>query len=322
VKYLLIMNPGSKGGKSEKKFKQIHSLMQKYGLNYQFKETSKLDDASDFCIEGHNSGYDAIVAVGGDGTINKVLNRFYKSDGTLRSKAVMGVIYTGTSPDFCKSYNIPVETEKAVKLISVGKTKKIRTGMITHAETYDPELEGKFIDEMAEYGVSFFGCCANIGLGAAIASGANTGIRKITGDKLGTFISTLKAIKNHKASTLKTVIDGKETTFEKLANLSIGRTKYIASGLKVPHELQPDDEKIYIMAAQNMNFYNWIISLMKVYKGNPFENDSSLSLHYCRKISVAGNNSFPRIEFDGDPARFLPCKIELAKEPLTLFAEE
>ena len=322
MRHLLIMNPGSKGGKSKKYFELIHSLMKKYSLTYDFKETSSLNDAYDFCIEGHSLNYDAIIAVGGDGTINRVLNGFFTNRGTLRSNAVMGVIYSGTSPDFCKSYGIPTETEKAVQLISFGKTKKIKAGMITHCETYDPRFEGKFVDEITERGVSFFGCCANIGLGAAIASGANKGIRKITGDKLGTFISTVKAIKNHTPSNLKTLIDEKEVTFKKAANLSIGRTKYIASGLKVPHELNHDDEKMYIMSAQNMNFYKWLTSLIKVYKGVPFENDGSLSLSYCSKISVAGNNSFPRIEFDGDPAGFLPCEIELAKEPLTLFAEE
>jgi diacylglycerol kinase (ATP) len=322
VRHLLIMNPGSKGGKSEEQFDRIHGSMKKHGLKYDFRRTENLNDAYDLCVEGHEAGYDAIIAVGGDGTINRVLNGFFTNSGKLRSNAVMGVIYSGTSPDFCKSYGIPTETERAVQLISVGKTKKIKAGMITHAETYDQELEGKFIDEIPQYGVSFFGCCANIGLGAAIAGGANTGIRKITGDKLGTFISTVKAIKNHRASNLKTVIDDKEINFEKLANLSIGRTKFIASGLKVPHELNHDDEKMYIMAARNMNFYKWLTSLIKVYKGTPFENDGSLSLSYCSKISVEGNSSFPRIEFDGDPAGFLPCKIELAKEPLTLFAEE
>ena len=78
----------------------------------------------------NKEGIDNIIAVGGDGTINKVLNGFYNENGKRISSSRFGVIHTGTSPDFCKSYNIPTNPMKAADLIIGQQTRSIPVGMI------------------------------------------------------------------------------------------------------------------------------------------------------------------------------------------------
>ena len=86
--------------------------------------TECLHDAYLLSKNANNEGYDVIVAVGGDGTINKVLNGFYDDQGKRISRSRFAVIYTGTSPDFCKSYGIPLDIERAVNFIIRGHSKK------------------------------------------------------------------------------------------------------------------------------------------------------------------------------------------------------
>ena len=70
------------------------------------------------------NGTDVVVAVGGDGTINAVLNGFYDDTGKKISQSKFAVIYTGTSPDFCKSYDISLKHEEAIQSLVNGSVKK------------------------------------------------------------------------------------------------------------------------------------------------------------------------------------------------------
>jgi len=141
----LIMNPGSHSGRSGKTFKKIFELLDDTGINYQYRITESIEDACNSSVEANQKNYDTIIAVGGDGTINAVLNGFYEASGKRISKAKFGVIYTGTSPDFCKSYNIPTDLSSAVEVIIAEHSEKILTGKVTLSLQNDKILHGKNI---------------------------------------------------------------------------------------------------------------------------------------------------------------------------------
>ncbi|MBF0361308.1 MAG: diacylglycerol kinase [Oligoflexia bacterium] len=333
MKYLLIMNPGSRDGRSKKNFETIFSLLDSFNLDYQFKYTSKLEDAYQFSLEANQSNtYDVIVAVGGDGTINGVLSGFYDKDGNrICKKSKMAIIYTGTSPDFCLSYNIPLKLERAVELLAKlaksdtsynSNSQKISIGQINYTNGED-------------INVGYFGCCANIGIGAKVAEGANRGIRKKIGDVAGTFLSLVKALIDYKATDFKVRVidaDGKSFTnrVEKVINMFIGRTYYVASGIKVANKLnfadEMDDKKFFLLIVNNLRIKS-IMGLLKIlYSGKPFQNRDDLKLSYIEKIRIDCDTKdremgMGMVEFDGDFKGYLPCEIKMAKDKLDLITD-
>lgn len=318
MNYFFIMNPGSHGGGSRKRFNRIFNLLDEAGINYKYDTTNNLEDAYTFSVRANKAGYDIIVAVGGDGTINNVLNGFYDLNGKRISNSGMGVIYTGTSPDFCKSYNIPTNINIAVKTLITGKKRSTVIGRIVLSGEYNKNLNNLSVEHIIQPTIKYFGCCVNIGLGASLARMANSGIRKYLGDFLGTFISLIKTVFNYSADDFITLVDGKKQVITKLYNLSIGRTKYIASGIKVKNNLTDKNRRFYYMVARKLNILNLPGLIRKVYGGKAFQNTDVLYLNYCNTIEVYGNNKNPEVEMDGDPAGFLPCKIEIAVDDLIL----
>lgn len=319
--YFLIMNPGSRAGRSRKLFKTIFNLLNKAEIGYHYKITSSLKDAYDYSVEANQNNYNYILAVGGDGTINQVLNGFYDETGKRRSESKFGIIYTGTSPDFCKSYNIPTDIYKAIQVIVKDKSKKIQ---ITKIQLSNENLESatwKGLILSKNIITRYFGCCANVGLGATLARYANSGIRKYLGDFAGTFFSLIKTLIKYNANNYTIIIDGEKYIIDKLYNLSIGRTKYIASGIKVKHNLKDGDGKLYCMLVSNLNLFKIPALIRKVYSGKSFRNNNYLSLSYNKSIEIYGNYTNPEVEFDGDPVGYLPCKIEIASDPLEILVE-
>lgn len=312
MKHFVIFNPGSKDGKSKKKINKIIDLLKNNKINFDYKVTKSLNDAYNYSKKANEKAYDLIIAAGGDGTINQVINGFYDQNGIRISKALFGVIYTGTSPDFCKSYNIPIKLNAAVETIKKRKYRSIKIGKITLAKS------NKTIKYSDLFNTKYFACCTNIGLGATLAKNANSGIRKYIGDFFGTFFSLIKTINCYKANDFEVKIDGKRQILSNLCNLSIGKSYYIASGIKVKNELEKMNKNFYLLTVRSLNLFNLFNIIKKIYRGKKFKNKTFIELSYCNKIQIFDNTLNPEVEFDGDPAGYLPCKIEQAYDSLNL----
>ncbi|MCO1602496.1 diacylglycerol/lipid kinase family protein [Desulfosporosinus nitroreducens] len=317
MRYLFILNPGSKGGKSKAKFEEIFAFLHNKQVKFDYKLTKTLEDAYTFSKEGNKNGYDVIVAVGGDGTINRIINGFYDSMGKRISNSRLAVIHTGTSPDFCKSYDLPLEIDQALNAVLKGKYIEIPIGKISYIGEYDKRLDDRPLGMTHEnLQTSYFACCANIGIGASVARGANSGIRDSIGDFAGTLVSLIKTLFSYRPVNYALCIDGKNQVYKKVYNIFVGKTTYIASGIKVKNKLTLREHRFYALTIKNIGYANLLSVLRKLYCAKEFANNNTMSLQYARKIEVYGSNRNNELEFDGDPRGFLPCVIEPAQDPL------
>ncbi len=321
MSYFLILNPGSGGGESKSYFSRILQIFNRAGVNYNYEQTEELEDAYQLSRQANRAGYEVVVAVGGDGTINRVINGFYDGAGQRLSSAKLGVIHTGTSPDFCKSYGLPLKVEAAARLILTGTSKRIPMGQIQLKEEFEPQLVGKSIAASESSITSYFGCCANVGLGAQLARAANSGIRKLAGDKLGTLLALLKTLYSYQPVEFTICRDKQEEKLAKLYNLSVGKTFYIASGIKVNHQLTDEDKRLYNLIIQHVSLTRLPQILSTLYSGSEIENNDLVKLEYSKSIEIYGTSQHPEVECDGDPVGYLPCKIEQAADKLELICE-
>jgi diacylglycerol kinase (ATP) len=310
MKYFLIINPRSRSERCRKKFRKILEEFKKRGweFSYVFVSSYALIRAESEYANRH--GYDAIIAVGGDGTINATINGFYDGDGKRISTARFGVLYTGTSPDFCKSFGIPLGVEKAIDVISDPHIRHIRTGRI---QFRTPENTG-----MTE--TRIFACCANIGLGAGVAKDSNM-IRKYTGDFAGTLIAVLWNLMATGSVRMIGSVDKVMFDMHRVMNISIGRTKYIASGIRVSEGMPDEDDRFYLLTAKNISLKTLPRLLNQVYTGR-LTSLETLELKYAREVEFDSPDKSAGVEFDGDPAGILPCKAGLATDPLELMVEK
>lgn len=318
MKYFLIMNPRSNGGKSQKKFDRIFTLLKKAKANYDYTFVYTLEEAYLKSVEANKENIDIIVAIGGDGTINNVINGFYDKLGNRVSSSIFAVIYTGTSPDFCKSYDIPTQLDKAIAVLLNAKTIQIPIGKLQYSPSR-PKNEYQQIEEgSVETQIQYFACCANIGIGASVARRANGGLRKYFGDFGGTFLSLIISIVKYKANDFTISMDGKKVVIQKLFNLSVGITKYIASGIQVQNTLCDREANFYCLETKGLRFANLPNTLKQIYSGKAIKSTETLSLSYLSHLEIDYNSVNPEVEIDGDPIGFLPCKIEPANHKLDL----
>jgi len=116
---LIIANPCSGKGKAKKIAPKVLSELQNEGYNATLKYTSKRGDAVNLASE---FGYDIVVAIGGDGTLNEVVSGIV---GSGNKDVVLGYIPLGSTNDFARSIGIPSNWRKALNVVICGVEKTI-----------------------------------------------------------------------------------------------------------------------------------------------------------------------------------------------------
>jgi len=249
-------------------------------------------------------GCDAVVAVGGDGTVNAVL------DGVMQAgdpELAMGVLYCGTSPDFCRFHGIPLEPDAAVEALLGGKRRLVDVGRITYGRPNGAQA------------TAHFGCGSNIGLGAAIARMANR-VRRFLGDAVGTGLAVLAALARIPPADLSAEIDGEPHPLPRNNNLSILKNPFIASGMKLNVGLRPDDGDLCAVAISGRTPAGLLQALPGFYSGRAAA-APGIWVRKCRRIVVRGPAA-TEVEFDGDPRGCLPVAIAILPRSLPLIGSQ
>ena len=118
------------------------------------------------------------------------------------------------------------------------------------------------------------------------------------------------------------VLDGNKVICEKNLNTFIGKTTFIASGMKVAHKLTDADNRLYVLSMKRLNLFNLVPALYAIYSGKPIENNDYISFTYAAIIEATRCETNNEVEFDGDPQGYLPCRISIAHAKLEIIADE
>ena len=124
-KHLVILNPSAAKGSALNKKPDIEKLLQEAGIDYNLIISEKPGVPMILAKEAGDKGYDVVVAVGGDGTLNEIINGLMAAKLEGKKIPGLGVIPAGRGNDFAASMGIPADFAHAVQVIANGKSKQL-----------------------------------------------------------------------------------------------------------------------------------------------------------------------------------------------------
>src|SRR5215208_7274002 len=125
VQAKLIANPGAgKPRESAKQLEQAARFLQQQCIEVNVALAKPKEEATPLARQAVKDGYDLVVAMGGDGTLEAVLR------GMVGRKTPMGILPTGTQNNIAKSLGIPVDLEEACTLIASRHVRKLDVGQV------------------------------------------------------------------------------------------------------------------------------------------------------------------------------------------------
>jgi len=292
-KWFFIVNATAGQGKTGKKISKFIQVLNKQNFNYKIELTKFHKHATELTTDAISKGFQNIIAVGGDGTVNEVVNGIMRSENPR--KINFGIIPEGGGNDFAHNFELSTKVGKAVKKLKKGKIKKIDVG----------KIDNKFF-------INSFG----IGFDARVAVNASK-TKFLNGLPRYLWAVVLSLIKL-KSYEMEIKIDHKTLNSEYLM-VTIGNGKYCGSGFRITPEAKANDGVFDICLIEKINRRRLMKLLPSAIKGKHL-GQPEVSIKRSSFIEIKTDEEIP-IYFDGeipeldDPRHFrielLPKKINL-----------
>src|ERR1035437_5637570 len=236
-KWLVIVNPNAGNGKGKKDWDKISALLKKEDLHFTARFTEKKGHAIDITREAISAGFRKIATVGGDGTLNEVVNGVFLNEICPTLDISLALIPVGTGNDWGKMFGIQPDYEKAIKIISANKQMIHDVGLISF---YDgTEKKSRYFINIA-------------GLGFESVVVRKTNIQKDKGrsGKLIYFYNLLTSLLSYKNTKAEVVIDGRKIHAE-VFSINVGNGRYCGGGMRQTPDALPNDGILNVTVIKN-----------------------------------------------------------------------
>ena len=130
-RHKIILNPQSAKGATQRRIPEIKQSLDELDLMYTLSLTERPWHAAELAREAVVDGYDVVVAVGGDGTVNEVVNGILQSQEEKLGDAVLGVLPVGRGNDFCFASGIPLDFKAACQTLARARVRTLDAGRIS-----------------------------------------------------------------------------------------------------------------------------------------------------------------------------------------------
>jgi diacylglycerol kinase family enzyme len=130
--WFTVVNPNAGNGKGKKDWERISGLFAKENIGVISKFTERKGQAIEFVVEALGSGFRKIISVGGDGTLNEVVNGIFSQNYCPTKEVTVGMIPVGTGNDWGRMFGIPLVYEGSVNVIKENKSLLHDIGVISY----------------------------------------------------------------------------------------------------------------------------------------------------------------------------------------------
>ena len=117
-RYQVIVNPTAGRGEAGKAIPTIERTLRAAGIQFDLVETERPWHAAELAQKAATAGYDVVVAMGGDGTANEVLNGLMAAKQTTGKTAAMGVVGIGRGNDFAFGVGVASGVEIGCRILA------------------------------------------------------------------------------------------------------------------------------------------------------------------------------------------------------------
>lgn len=281
MKYHFILNPVAGRGKAYRAIKYIRNLLRNLNIEHEFSITSYPGHATEIASKAKNN-CKVVTAIGGDGTVNEVINGLSNSDCGL------GLIPLGSGNDFAKAINMSLNIDESLNIILLNKYNHIDIGKVKTEVNND----NTYIIKEERYFINSIG----IGFDATVALESKK-IKFLRGLPLY-LISTFNAFLKYRAPNFKLKID--ELIYNnKYFLITIGNGISSGGGFKLTPKAKLDDSKFDVCFVEDLNFFKIIKMLPSAIKGLHDKYKEDVHFEKARFIEITSDSHF-NVHADGE----------------------
>jgi len=300
-KIVFIVNPHSGNGSTGRKWADIHAAAESRLGTFTSCMTSGPGDATRIARSHLLDGAEVIVCVGGDGTLNEVVNGFMDEDGPIRKDAILGFIPKGTGCDFVRTTAIPRGIEESLDTIRCCHSCLIDIGRLRYRSHDDAPC------------TRYFHNITSFGLGGEVVDKVNR-TTKAFGPFISFIWSTLITLLCYGKKTIRLKVDDRYDEEIKIWNVAVANGQYHGGGMQVAPEAVINDGLFHITVIGDLSLAGVFRHLPKLYNGK-INKIREVSFLTGKKVEAYSEQPV-LLDVDGEQPGRLPVVIDIIPSAL------
>lgn len=279
-----IVNPTAGHGRALKTWRRIEPLLETMG-EFGVKFTQRPRHGEELARQAAAEGWERVVALGGDGTLNEVGN------GLMGTSAALAIVPTGTGNDWVRTAGIPLDAHGAARVAFTGRVAPIDVG---HA-----------------VGHRYFFNIAGIGFDAEVSRRVNDygPVLKAVGGTLPSLLGIVGTLFSFNGVKVVAEIDGERRQIPRMLLMAVGLARYYGGGMKILPEAVLDDGWFDLAWGDDLGRLELVRLVGKIYSGGHVGHPK-VTFGRCRRIEATSDQPVA-FHLDGDVAGNLPVTFEL-----------
>ena len=295
---VFLVNPASANGSTGRRWPELARRAAAAGLEGNALLSERRGHLGELARGAAADGARLLVVVGGDGSVNEVVNGL----AGLEARPDLAIVPRGTGWDFVRTFGIPRNVEQAAAVALRGDVRTIDLGRATFRTWNGSEAS------------SLFANVASVGMSGAIAQRANE-TTKVLGGKVSYLWATFAVFSRWTATELELRVDD-ERRSGKMFDVVVANGRYFGGGMQICPEARPDDGLLDVLTIGDLTKRDLMTTMPKTYRGSHLPHPKAELLRGS-VVTVSSPSALP-VELDGEQPGTTPVRFEVLPRALTL----
>lgn len=298
----VILNPFAAGRRGLRSISTIEKELKRCIRSVELFRMRREQDAAGLAYDAVMNGSKLVIAIGGDGTANRVVNGLFEAKKSSGRDCLFGIIPAGTCCSLARELGIAPGLP-SVRVLAEGMVRTIDLILLKWATP-----RGEWKERLAV-------TVANFGLGGAVVR--SVGARS---KRLGGFLAfagaAARQLIRYESRRMTVDVDGKRIARSRLLCTIVANSQWEGGGMHVAPEARPDDGLLDVLVVEDLPVLSRLRCFPKVYTGKHVSLPMVRSAK-ARSVAIRSREALP-FEYDGEWAECLWCSIEVLPKALSV----
>ncbi|KAA3614477.1 MAG: diacylglycerol kinase family lipid kinase [Planctomycetota bacterium] len=302
-----IVNPRAGKGRAVKELDQARVLLRELFPEHRVLETKGPGHAATLAADSLQAGCSRIVAVGGDGTLNEIVNGLLQAGQAWPPSFGLGVVAAGTGMDFVRTLGLPSHIPRGLEVLPRCRPKAIDVGEVSFLD-----FEGRPVRR-------FFLNVASLGISAGIAHRANERGKPLQG-RFAFVSHAVRALLTWRNQRIQYQFDQEEMQEGLMKVIAVANGKFFGGGMCIGPNAEIDDGWLQSLTVGDMGAWTALWNFPKLFGKREISHPLA-NYGRCRRLHVRSEETV-YLELDGEQPGTLPATIEIRPAALPFLIPE
>ncbi len=300
----VIVNPMSRGGATGKTWPILNKLLRTTGLPFDYELIKAPGQGIELSRQAVEKGYNLVIAVGGDGTVNEVVNGLIDENG--KGRATLGIIAAGTQNDIAHMLGIPRDYIRGCQLFEKFETATIDIGDVAYT-SHNKIIRRHYINT------------AGIGFVSDVIENSIPQTKyKVLGGAVPYAIGLMPKVLEYQNKDVLLSIDG-EKRVERDFSIVINNGRYLGGGRVFPNAT-PYDGLLDVAIIGNLSKLEALLNFPLFYTGT-YVYHQKITLQQAKNVIIDSPQRLP-IQIDGELVGETPATFRVIPSALAVAVKD